>query len=165
MADSIINKVAQSSLIIIDLKDFYPRPDEYLMFDIADFLYEKLILKEKDFRQALKNIDYSKFQDKYVGVFCSEDVIIPQWAYLLATVHLQPYAKKIFYSNTENLIQNILRDKVENLELDSYIDKPLVIKGCSDVKIDVDGYLLLVQKLMKVAKSIMYGEPCSTVPL
>ncbi|RME14433.1 MAG: DUF2480 family protein [Bacteroidetes bacterium] len=165
MSDEIINKVAQSPLITIDLKDFYPQPDEYASFDIADFLYEKLVLKEKDFRQALKDTDYSKYQNKYVCIFCSEDVIIPQWSYLLAAVHLYPYAKKIFYGNENEMIQKIICDKINEMNVEPFKDRPIVIKGCSDVKIEIDAYVLLIQKLMMVAKSVMYGEPCSTVPL
>ncbi|GIV29447.1 MAG: hypothetical protein KatS3mg028_0513 [Bacteroidia bacterium] len=165
MNGEIINKVAQSPLITIDLKDFYPKPDEYTSFDLAGFLFEKLVLKEKDFRQALKDWDYSKYQNKYVCVFCSEDVIIPQWAYLLAAVHLYPYAKRIFYGNENEMVQKIICDKIATMNSEQFKDKPVVIKGCSDVKINMEAYVLLVQKLMPVAKSIMYGEPCSTVPL
>ncbi|GAB4209858.1 MAG: DUF2480 family protein [Bacteroidia bacterium] len=165
MSGEIINKVAQSPLITIDLKDFYPKPDEYALFDLADFLYERLVLKEKDFRQALKDLDYSKYQNKYICIFCSEDVIIPQWAYLLAAVHLYPYARKIFYGNENEMIQKIIHDKINEMNVEPFKDRPIVIKGCSDVKIEMDAYVLIVQKLMSVAKSIMYGEPCSTVPL
>lgn len=165
MEDAIINKVAQSPLITIDLKDFYPKESEYQLFDIADYLYERLILKEKDFRQALQSLDIEKYQNKYVGIYCSEDVIIPQWSYLLVVARLHSVAKNIFFGNKENLIQKIILDKIQNLNVSLYKDKPVVIKGCSDVKIEIEAYIILVNQLMKVAKSIMYGEPCSTVPL
>lgn len=165
MENSILNRVAQSSIISIDLKEFYPKKDEYEIFDIADFLFERLILKEKDFRQKLKELDYSKFQNKYVSIFCSEDVIIPQWAYLLACIHLKPYAKIFFFGDERALIQKILMDKVQNMDMDKMKDKPVVIKGCADVQIDIEVYMFLTDKLMEVAKSIMYGEPCSNVPL
>ncbi|GAB4452718.1 MAG: DUF2480 family protein [Bacteroidia bacterium] len=165
MEDTIINKVALSPLITIDLKDFYPNDNEYMLFDIADYLYERLILKEKDFRQALQSLDIEKYQDKYVGIYCSEDVIIPQWSYLLIVTRLHPLAKNIFFGNKENIIQKIILDKIKNLDINLYKDKPIVIKGCSDVKIEIEAYITLVNQLMKVAKSIMYGEPCSTVPL
>lgn len=165
MEDTIINKVAQSPLITIDFKDFYPKESEYQLFDIADYLFERLILKEKDFRQALQSLDIEKYQDKYVGIHCSEDVIIPQWSYLLVVARLHSVAKNIFFGNKENLIQKIILDKIQNLNVSLYKDKPVVIKGCSDVKIEIEAYIILVNQLMKVAKSIMYGEPCSTVPL
>lgn len=165
MADEIINKVAQSPIITIDMKNYYPSKTEYEMLDIAHFLYEKLILKEKLFRQALKELDYTIFKDKYVGIYCSEDVIIPQWAYMLACVHLYPYASQIYFADEEALIQKILIDKIQKIDLQIYKDKPVVIKGCSDVKINMDVYLELIKKLMPIARSIMYGEPCSTVPL
>lgn len=165
MDKEIVNKVAQSPLVSIDLKEFYPTDSEYVLIDIADYLYERLILKEKDFRQALKNIDYSKYKDKYVGIFCSEDAIIPQWAYLLFVIHLHPFAKKVFWANENELIQKIILHKIEFLNLSKYEDKPVVIKGCSDVKISIEAYMLLVDRLINVAKSVMYGEPCSTVPL
>ncbi len=165
MPDEIINKVAQSPLITIDLKEFYPQKEEYLTFDMADFLYEKLVLKEKNFRQSLRDINYSIYKDKYVGIFCSVDAIIPQWAYLLAAIHLKPHAKKVFYTDEKNLIQKILIDKIHAINIEPYKDKPIVIKGCSDVYISIEVYVELTNKLIDVAKSMMYGEPCSTVPL
>mgnify|MGYP005843428895 CR=1 FL=1 len=165
MDKPIINKVAQSPIISIDLRDFYPEKNEYELLDIADFLYERLILKEKDFRQALKTLDYTRFQNKYTGIFCSEEVIIPQWAYLLIITHLTPYTTKIFYGNEKQLIQKIMWHKVQNLNTEIYQNKPVVIKGCSNVEIHIEVYMHLTQKLMPIARSIMYGEPCSNVPL
>ncbi len=165
MEDFIVNKVAQSPLITIDLKDFYPQPREYELFDIADFLYERLILKEKDFRQKLKEIEYSNYKDKFLGVFCSEDAIVPRWAYLLVVTHFNPYVKDIFFADKKSLIECIMNEKIRALDVNLYKDKPIVIKGCSDIEIPVSTYVLLTQRLMPVAKSIMYGEPCSTVPL
>lgn len=161
----IVNKVAQSPLITIDIKDFYPEKSEYEIYDIANYLYERLILKEKNFRQQLKEIDYSFYKNKYLGVYCSEDAIIPQWAYLLVVTHFQPFVKKIFFANEKKLIQNILIDKINALSLENFKDKPIVIKGCSDKEIEIEVYMELTSRLMPVAKSIMYGEPCSTVPL
>jgi hypothetical protein len=165
MENEIINKVAQSPILTIDLKDFYPSESEFKIFDISDFLFEKLILKEKDYRVALKNLDYSQYQNKYVGITCSGDVIIPQWAYLLAEIHLFPYAKKIFFADKKSIIQKIILNKIENTDVEKYRDRPVVIKGCSDVDINIDAYIAITYKLMNVAKSIMYGEPCSNVPL
>jgi hypothetical protein len=165
MENEIINKVAQSPILTIDLKDFYPSESEFKIFDISDFLFEKLILKEKDYRVALKNLDYSQYQNKYVGINCSGDVIIPQWAYLLAEIHLFPYAKKIFFADKKSIVQKVILDKIENTDVEKYRDRPVVIKGCSDVDISIDAYIAITYKLMKVAKSIMYGEPCSNVPL
>lgn len=165
MSEEIVNKVAKSPIISIDLSEFYPTKQEYEIFDIAHYLYEGLILREKDFRQSLKSINYEIYQDKYVSIYCSADAIIPQWAYLLAHIHIFPYAKKIYYGSEEALVQNILLDKVQNLDPEQYRDKPIVIKGCSSVKIDMNIYLQLCNKLLPFAKSIMFGEPCSTVPL
>lgn len=165
MENTIRNRVAESSIITIDIKEFYPKSNEYVVFDMADFLFERLILKEKDFRQKLKDLDYGIYQNKYAGIYCSEDVIIPQWAYLLAAVHLYPFAKKIFYADKKRLVQEILKDKIITMDLEYTRDKPVVIKGCSDVDIDIEVYILLVNRLMQTAKSIMYGEPCSNVPL
>lgn len=165
MSENILNRVAQSSLITIDLKDFYPSSSEYKIFDLADFLFEKLILKEKDFRAALKMKDFSEYKDKYVGIVCSEDVIIPQWAYLLAAISINKVCKKCFYADEKNLIQEIIRDKILSLNTDIFKDKPVIIKGCSEVEISLNNYVLFTNKLLHSAKSIMYGEPCSTVPL
>lgn len=165
MNEGVLNKVKQSGLITLDLKDYFPLKEEYVIFDIADFLFEKLILKEKDFRQALKGLDYSKYQNKYVGIYCSEDVVIPKWAYLLATVHLHPYARAIYFGNEKEVVQKILRSKIECIDINLFKDKIITIKGCSDVEVDMDIYVLLIQKLIKVARKIMYGEPCGAVPL
>ncbi len=165
MEDVIVNKVAQSPLITIDLKDFYPQPAEYALFDMADFLYERLVLKEKDFRQKLKEIEYLNYKDKFLGVFCSEDAVVPRWAYLLVVTHFYPYVKNIFFTDKKHLIECIMNEKISALDVAPYKDKLIVIKGCSDIEIPVSAYVLLTQRLMPVAKSIMYGEPCSTVPL
>ncbi len=165
MSDEIINRVAESPLVTIDLAELYPSKKEYDVFDIAPFLYESLVLKEKDYRQHLKNINYEKYQNKYVSIHCSVDAIIPQWAYLLATVHLFPFAQKIYYGDEQTLIQNILLEKIQNLDIKNYNDKPVIVKGCGNKEISMTAYIILCNKLLPVVKSLMYGEACSTVPL
>lgn len=165
MPDEIVNKVAQSPIITIDIAEFYPSKQECKLFDIANYLYEGLILKEKDFRQQLKILNYEEFQDKYVSIYCSADAIIPQWAFMLAGIHLFPYAKKIYYGDEQTLIQNILLEKIKNLDINKYKDRPIVVKGCGNVKVDINIYIQLCNQLLPYVKSIMYGEPCSTVPL
>lgn len=164
MAEEIINRVANSKLVTIDLEDFYlsgPRT----VFDISDWLFEGLLLREKDFREQVKNHDWSQYQDAYVALCCSTDAIIPSWAYLLLTTQLNPFAKKVVIGNL-NLLETILYvDIINNIDVTSFEDKPVIIKGCSNKAIPETAYTLLISKVQPVAKSIMFGEACSTVPL
>lgn len=164
MADNIVNRVASSSLITIDLEDFYPTGNR-VVIDLKDWLYEGLILREKDFREAVKTHDWSVYQDCYIAIQCSTDAIIPAWANLLLTIHLQPFAKYIVHGTLENLETVLYQNIVNELDTSSYVDKPLIIKGCSNKPVPENAYLMLIQKLKPVAKSIMYGEACSSVPL
>ena len=164
MAEEIINRVADSKLITIDLEDFYPQGNR-VVFDIKNWLYEALILREKDFRAQVKNHNWSQYKDTFVALSCSVDAVIPSWAYLLLTTKLTDFAKKIVVGNLELLETVIFNDVITNLDTTLYEDKRLIIKGCSDKPIPQSAYTLLVSKIQPVCKSIMFGEACSTVPL
>lgn len=162
--NEIINRVANSKLKTIDLEDFYPVGSR-VVFDITDWLYEGLILKEKDFRKQVSNHNWEQYQNTYVALTCSVDAIIPSWAYLLLTTRLQPYAKKIVVGNLELLETLIFQDIINNLDVSEYKDKPVIIKGCANKPISQSAYCFLINKVQPIAKSIMFGEACSTVPL
>ncbi|MES2430237.1 MAG: DUF2480 family protein [Bacteroidota bacterium] len=164
MEGTIINKVSESALTTIDLETFYPQ-EEIAVFDLKDYLFMGLILKEKDFREALKNIDLAPFTNKLVTVTCSADAIIPMWAYMLATSYLQPVAKEVYYGSAEEIKSKILLKNISELNIQDYTDKRVVIKGCGDLPIGESAYLEATKLLLPVVKSIMYGEPCSTVPI
>lgn len=164
MAGEIINRVANSKLVTIDLEDFYPN-GERIHFDISKWLMEGIVLREKDFREEADNHDWSQYQDAYVALYCSTDAIIPGWAYLLLTLHLAPYAKKVIVGSLEELENIIFAEILENFDTTDYKDKPVIIKGCTHKPIPETAYTLLAQKLYQDAQSIMYGEACSSVPL
>lgn len=159
-----INKVSESGLITLNLEDYYPK-NETMVFDLKEFLFMGLILKEKDYREALKNFDFSIYADKYVSVFCSTDAVIPMWAYMLATSYLQPISKSVIFGSAEFLLQNTFIKKITAIDPAIYSDKRVVIKGCGELPISEEAYVSITQLLRPVAKSIMYGEPCSTVPI
>ena len=164
MAEEIINRVANSKLITIDLEDFYPSGNR-VVFDIKDWLYEELILREKDFREHVKTHDWSQYQNSYVALTCSSDAIIPSWAYLLVSAELYNYTKKVVVGNLELLETVIFQDIINQLDVSEYQDKPVIIKGCADKPIPASAYTLLIEKIQPVAKTLMFGEACSTVPL
>ena len=164
MEKEIINRVAQSSLITINPKDFLPKAEEYVLIDLKDFLFKEFILKEKDFRDSVSNLDLSKFENKAVGIFCSNEAIVPQWATMLLVAKLNATTSKIFLKNKEQLIEQLFLENVNNLEVDLYKDKPLIVKGCG-AEVPKSAYLQITNKLLPVAKSLMYGEACSTVPI
>ena len=164
MSSQIVNKVANCKLVTIDLEEFY-QEGERVLLDIKKWLYQEQILKEKEFRETLKNYNWSDYHNKFVAITCSTDVIIPSWAYLLMTVYLSPYAKKIVVGNFEQLETSIYQDIIIDLPLKEYENKPVIIKGCSKKNIPNTAFTLLTAKLLPVVKSIMYGEACSNVPL
>jgi len=162
--DEIINKVAQSSLMVFDLEDYYP--DNHVVdLDISQWLLEGFILKESDFRDQLKNNDWSKFEDKYVALYCSTDAILPAWAFALVSVYLSPHAVKIIHGNKEMAVIDWYQDVLNKLDYTDYFQKPVILKGCSKKPVPNQVYTLAIQKLIKVAKSVMFGEACSAVPL
>lgn len=164
MPDEIVNRVAQSSLITIDLEEFYPE-GERVLFDISDWLYEGLLLREKDFRENVKNHNWKHYKKKYIALTCSTDAIIPSWAYLLITTHLSPFAKKVVVGNLELLETTVFQEIISNLDTSQYHNKPVIVKGCADKPIPPTASVQLIEKLQPVVKSIMFGEACSTVPL
>jgi hypothetical protein len=164
MNDPIINKVAESGLITIDLADYYPQGDVAL-FDMKDYLFMGMILKEKDFREALKNLDWEKFRDKNVSVICSVDAVIPVWAYMLVAAHLQPVAREVIMGDEKELHKQLFLKNLSTINVNDYTDKRIVIKGCGETPIADFVYMEITKMLRPVAKSIMYGEPCSTVPV
>jgi hypothetical protein len=159
-----VNKVAESGIITINLEQYIAAQD-YITFDLKPFLFMEMILKEKDYREALKKQDWTIYENKIVCITCSVDAIIPQWAYMLATTYLQPVAKDIRFGTELNIKNDALRQAIQAIQIDEYTDKRIVIKGCGDVQIPDEAYIAITHKLMPVAKSIMYGEPCSTVPI
>jgi hypothetical protein len=164
MAEEIINRVANSKLVTIDLEDFYPE-GKRVVFDLKDWLFQELALREKEFRQYVVNHDWSQYQDNYVAITCSVDAIIPDWAFMLVTIHLQPFAKKMVHGDLETLETSIYQDIINSLDTSEYMDKPVIIKGCSKKPVPTNAYLMITNHLKPVAKSIMFGEACSFVPL
>lgn len=164
MAEPIINKVAESGLITLDPASLLPQ-DEILVFDLKDHLFMGLILKEKDFREALKNMNWANYQGKHVAVTCSADAVIPVWAYMLVASYLQPVAKTMVMGTKEELRRKLFSENINALPVEEYRDKRIVIKGCGDTPIGDFAYMEITSKLLPVVKSIMYGEPCSTVPV
>lgn len=164
MPEEIINRVANSSLKTIDLEDFYPKGSR-IVFDIKDWLFEGLILKEKDFREQVSNYNWSQYENSYVVLTCSTDAIIPSWAYLLVTTELAPFAKKIVVGDLELLETVLFQEIINTLDVSEYKEKPVIIKGCANKPIPASAYTLLIEKVQPVAKTIMFGEACSTVPL
>lgn len=164
MSDEIVNRVAQSSLVILDLEEIRPDGERFLI-DIKDWLYEGLVLREKEFRASVEAHNWSQYKDSFVALSCSTNAIIPVWAYMLITTRLSPYARHIVQGDMDLLENTIFADELDQLDLSPYTNKPTLIKGCSKVAVPANAYLMATQKLEKVAKSIMYGEACSAVPL
>ncbi len=164
MDDQLINKVALSGLITIDLEELYP-PGERVVFDIKAFLFQELMLREKDFREAMKNHDWQAYTNKYVAIICSADAIVPTWAYMLVVTNLTPVAKKAVFGNLETLETVLYQEVLANFEIEKYTNARVVIKGCGKLPVPKFAFVELTRLLRPVAKSIMYGEPCSTVPI
>ncbi|MFT5055494.1 MAG: hypothetical protein ACI80H_000191 [Pseudoalteromonas distincta] len=160
----IINKVAQSGIITLDLEDLVPERTESHI-DIFNQLFQGLILREKDFRAWVKEHDWSLYADHNVALFCSSDAVIPTWAYMLVSSALQPYTKNVFFTNPENLSTLVAERVLASINEEDYTDKRVVIKGCGKRAISNHAYVLLTNKLVRTAKTVMFGEPCSTVPV
>jgi hypothetical protein len=164
MEKEIINRVAKSGIITINLEELYPQ-GERLLFDIKEHLFQGLILKEKDFREFIKNKDWSTYTDKYVALICSEDAIVPTWAYMLLATQLEPFVKKVVFGDLETLETVLYNEILNKLNINAYKDVRIVIKGCGDLPVPKAAYVEITRLLHPVAKSIMYGEACSMVPL
>lgn len=164
MEKEIVNRVAQSKLITFNLEDYYPK-GERMVLDIENWLYEGFILREKEFRAHVEEHDWTGYQDAYVALQCSSDAIVPGWAFMLIASKLQPYAKKVVQGSLEDLETALYQTILENLDVTGFINKPVIIKGCSNKPVPENAYLMAVTKIQEVAKSVMYGEACSSVPL
>lgn len=164
MKEEIVNRVANSKLITFDLEDLYPE-GKRIVFDIKDWLLEGLVLREKDFRETAKAHDWSGYEDCYVALTCSSDAIVPGWAYMLLSTYLAPVAKKVVVGDLEMLETILYTEALLHLDVTKYRDLPVIIKGCSRKPVPKNAYLQVTNKLQTVAKSIMYGEACSSVPL
>ena len=164
MEEIIVNKVAQSSLETIDLEKFYPE-GETIGFDMKDHLFMELILKEKDYRENLKKMDWSLYENKNVCITCSADAIIPLWAYMLAVSYLQRVAKDVVVGNESFMHELLFLKNLWKINVEEFEGKKVVIKGCGEKEIPASIYAEITKILVPVAQSIMYGEPCSTVPV
>ena len=164
MPDEIINRVANSKLVTIDLEDFYPE-GKRILFDIKDWLYEGFVLREKDFRDQVSNHDWSQYKGAYVALTCSTDAIIPGWAFMLLSIQLEPYTERVIAGNLEELESAVYQDIINNFDVSDYKEKPIIVKGCANKPVPQNAYIMLTNKLKPFAKSIMYGEACSSVPL
>jgi len=164
MADDIVNRVANSQLVTFDLEDYYPK-GERILLDISNWLYERIVLREKEFRAHVQNHNWSQYHDKYVAINCSTDAIIPAWAYMLISVELQPFSKLTVVGDLETLETVVYQDIIDRLDISDLKDKPIIIKGCSKKPVPLNAYNMISSKLKPVAKSIMFGEACSNVPL
>lgn len=164
MEEMFTNKVSESGIISLNLEEYYPK-DDIALFDMKDYLFMGLILKEKDFRENLKTLDLSIYTDKVVAVTCSADAVIPMWAYMLVSSNLQPVARDVVFGTMEEVKNTLLLKNIAQLPVNDYEGKRVVIKGCGEIPVGEAAYLQATQLLRPVAKSIMYGEPCSTVPI
>lgn len=160
----IVNRVSSSSIISLNLEEIYPQ-EERVIFDLKPFLWQELILKEQDFRKALKEVDWEIFRGKWVAIFCSADAIVPTWAFMLVCTYLQSVAKGYSIGDLDALEIMISESVISNFDLESFRDRPVVIKGCSNFPIPLFAYGRMISALQPVARSLMFGEPCSTVPL
>ena len=160
----IINKVANSALVTFDLEELY-QPGERVLIDIKDQLFEGLILREKDFRAYIKTTDWTVYNGKYIAITCSADAIVPTWAYLLLTIALEPYASLIVFGSLNDLEERLYQEALSKIDWQKYEGAKMVIKGCSKVQVPEAAYVEVIRNLRPFAASLMYGEPCSTVPL
>lgn len=160
----IVNKVANSQLVTFNLEDYYQAGDRVLL-DIKDQLYEGLLLREKDFRSFIKTHDWPQYKNKFVAITCSTEAIVPTWAYMLFSIALNPFAKKIVFGTLEELEKKIYSDALSQIDWATFQDSKVVIKGCSKVSVPIAIYVDVVNQLKPYASSLMFGEPCSTVPL
>lgn len=164
VAENFINKVAQSGLLTLDPAGFYQK-GERVIYDLKDNLFHGLILKEKEFREFIKEHDWEIYKGKFVGITCTADAIVPAWAYMLLANKMAPFAAEVVFGDL-NILETILFIKqLEDFDLELYRDQRVVIKGCGDIDIPTSAYVELTKRLTPIVKSIMFGEPCSTVPI
>ena len=164
MSEEIVNKVAKSGLVNIDLAEYAPQ-NEHAEFDLKDLLWQELVLKEKDFRAFVKDHDWSQYEQKNVAIYCSVDAIVPDWAFMLVASALAPFASRTYVGTPQEMVSVLFNERISKIDPEEFRDTRIVVKGCGDVKIPTSAFVELVNKLQPVVKSIMYGEPCSTVPV
>ena len=164
MKDKIVNKVAQSALVTFDLEELYPK-GVLLEVDLSQWLDQGFILREKEFRAAIKNHDWNQYRGNYIAMNCKTDAILPAWASLLVTAQLSQVANQIVWGYIKDLEKHLFSQAITNLDLTPFKGKPIIVKGCSDKEVPEDAFVQLIQKLQPVAKSLFYGEACSSVPL
>ena len=164
MSDEIVNKVANSALITIDLTDYAPK-ETIAILDVKDFLFEGIILKEKDFRNTLKEFDFSAYTDKIVALYCSSDAIVPMWAFMLLTSYLNSSASKIHFGTKEEVFQKIFSDNIDAIDATEFENKKVIVKGCGQVPLTETLYIAITKKLQNTVSSLMFGEACSAVPV
>ncbi|MCX2573991.1 DUF2480 family protein [Pedobacter sandarakinus] len=162
--ENIVNKVASSGLVTLNLEDFYQK-GERILYDIKENLFHGLILKEKDFREFIKTHDWSQYQDKNVAIICSADAIVPTWAYMLLANRMSSYAKEVVFGDLSTLEAVMFAKALAKINPQDFADERVVVKGCGDIDIPVSAYVEITNKLSPVVKSMMFGEPCSTVPV
>ena len=163
-SDTIINRVAGSALVSIDLEDLY-HPGKRVLYDLKDNLFEGIVLKEKDFRDFILNHDWTQYSEKNIAITCSVDAIIPTWAYMLLVTKMEPYANMIVLGNLQDLENALFKEALDKLDIEAYRNRKVVIKGCSDKPVPEYAYVELTRKIRPLVASIMFGEPCSTVPV
>jgi hypothetical protein len=163
-ADEIVNRVANSSLVTFNLEDYFP--DETIAeIDLASLLHQSIILREKDLRDFIKNHDWSAYTQKHVAIHCSVDAVIPTWAFILIGIAVQPFALSVIYGHREELIGHLYRSALERIDWEQFRDQKVVIKGCNDKGVPLTAYVDAAARLRPLAASLMFGEPCSTIPL
>ncbi len=160
----LVNRIKNSGLITFKLEELYPT-EPIAVFDLKDYLFRELILREKDFREALKAHDWAQYDGRHLAVFCSADAIIPMWAYMLVVTYAEPHAIQVYQGSTERFLEFHFQEKINQLDINQYEDQRVIVKGCADHPIPPFAYAELTRRLRPVAKSIMFGEPCSTVPI
>jgi len=164
MSDEIVNKVANSALITIDLTDYAPK-ETIATLDVKDFLFKGIILKEKDFRNKLKKFVFSVYGDKIVALYCSSDAIVPMWAFMLLTSYLNNSASKIHFGTKEEVFQKIFSDNIDAIDATEFENKKVIVKGCGQVPFTEALYIAITKKLQNTVSSLMFGEACSAVPV
>ena len=164
MSNEIVNRVANSALITIDLTDYAPK-ETIAILDVKDFLFEGIILKEKDFRNTLKEFDFSVYTDKIVALYCSSDAIVPMWAFMLLTSYLNNSASKIHFGTKEEVFQKIFSDNIDAIDATEFENKKVIVKGCGQVPLTETLYISITKKLQNTVSSLMFGEACSAVPV
>ncbi len=164
MAEEIVNRVAQSALVTLDLEDYYPE-GERVQLDIADWLHEGIVLRVKEFRAGVAAHDWARYQNAYVALHCSTDAIVPGWAFVLVSTYLNPHARRVVVGNLDALEASLYQEIIDGLDTRPFEDKPVIIKGCSRKPVPANAYIWVAAKLQPVVRSLMYGEACSSVPL